>query len=129
MNARRIGLVDKAFAVLDRTGDGVVDVDDVVEAFDATRHPEVVAGAKTSDDVFREFLDTFEVGGEKDGHVSKAEFRNYYANVSASVDDDDYFELMIRMARRLLTRSSTRVEKRSIGAASRRLSRNQRNRS
>ena len=87
------------------------------------------AGKTTEQEVYREFLETFDVGGELDGRVTLDEFKKYYANVSSSVDDDDYFELMIRMARRLLTRSSTRVEKRSIGAASRRLSRNQRNRS
>ena len=43
-----------------------------------------------------QFLDTFDVGGVHDGKVTKDEFVNYYNNVSASVDDDDYFELMIR---------------------------------
>ena len=46
----------------------------------------------------REFLDTFDVGGVKDGKVTPEEFCNYYANVSASIDNDDYFELMIRNA-------------------------------
>ena len=30
--------------------------------------------------------------------MTKQEFRNYYTNVSASIDDDDYFELMLRNA-------------------------------
>ena len=46
----------------------------------------------------REFLDTFDVGGEKDGKVTLSEFENYYSNISASIDDDVYFELMIRNA-------------------------------
>ena len=45
-----------------------------------------------------EFLETFEVGGEKDGHVTRREFDKYYQNVSSSIDDDDYFELMMRNA-------------------------------
>ena len=33
-----------------------------------------------------------------DGKVTPTEFMNYYANVSSSVDNDDYFELMMRNA-------------------------------
>lgn len=47
--------------------------------------------------MFREFLDNFD-GGEKDGVVHPEEFERYYASLSASIDDDDYFELMIRNA-------------------------------
>ena len=31
-----------------------------------------------------------------DGKVTKDEWKNYYDNVSMSIDEDDYFELMIR---------------------------------
>jgi hypothetical protein len=48
--------------------------------------------------VLREFLDTFDVGGEVDGKVTRQEFMNYYHNLSASIDNEDYFELMIRNA-------------------------------
>ncbi len=44
-----------------------------------------------------EFLDTFDTI-EKDGTVTPAEFIKYYGNVSSSIDEDDYFELMIRNA-------------------------------
>ena len=47
--------------------------------------------------VSSQFLDTFDAG-EKDGKVTPDEFVRYYGNVSASIDDDDYFELMIRNA-------------------------------
>ena len=33
-----------------------------------------------------------------DGKVTKQEFENYYANIGASIENDDYFELMIRNA-------------------------------
>src|SRR5690606_3220851 len=50
---------------------------------------------------FREFLDTFDVGGVKDGEVTREEFTNYYTNLGANIDNDDYFELMIRNAWRI----------------------------
>jgi hypothetical protein len=31
-----------------------------------------------------------------DGKVTKNEFENYYYNVSAAIDRDEYFELMMR---------------------------------
>ena len=48
--------------------------------------------------IYREFLDTFDVGGIPDGKVTPVEFLNYYSNVSSSIDNDDYFELMMRNA-------------------------------
>ena len=87
-----------AFNKMDKTGDGVIDPEDVIDTYDASKHPDVLAGKKTADEVLREFLDTFDVGGEKDGKVTRNEFENYYTNIGANIDNDDYFELMIRNA-------------------------------
>ena len=51
-----------------------------------------------SHQVLNGFLETFEVGGVVDGKVTLQEFVNYYQRVSSSIDDDDYFELMMRNA-------------------------------
>jgi len=98
MNDVRRGLVMLAFDVMDKDGNGFLEPDDVVSSYNAKKHPEVLAGKKTENEVLTEFLDTFDVGGEKDGKVTKNEFCNYYKNISASIDRDDYFELMIRNA-------------------------------
>ncbi|CEG37563.1 calcyphosin-like protein [Plasmopara halstedii] len=63
----------------------------------AKKHPDVLQGRKTKDEVLLEFLDTFD-GGEKDGKVHPNKFVRYYTNISASIDDDYYFELVIRNA-------------------------------
>ena len=38
------------------------------------------------------------MGGVIDGMVTRQEFVNYYTNIGANIDLDDYFELMIRNA-------------------------------
>ena len=98
LTPRRLALVHQAFKQIDKDGNGVLEPADVVGAYDASKHPEVIAGRMTPDQVLQEFLETFDVGGEVDGKVTKEEFVNYYTNVGANIDDDDYFELMIRNA-------------------------------
>ena len=95
LNQRRLGLVHLAFNILDKDGNGAIDPDEVISLYNASKHPDVIAGRKT-EEVMEEFLHTFDVGGEVDGKVTKQEFTNYYSNISASIDNDDYFELMIR---------------------------------
>ena len=87
-----------AFDILDKNGTGEIDPSDLVGVYDTSKHPDVISKKKSSQDVLREFLDGFDVGGVVDGMVTRTEFENYYANVSASIDDDTYFELMIRNA-------------------------------
>ncbi|KAJ1423524.1 hypothetical protein B484DRAFT_315850, partial [Ochromonadaceae sp. CCMP2298] len=98
MTNRRRQLVALAFNKLDKDGSGTLEPDDIISTYDASHHPDVMAGKRTAADVLAEFLETFEVGGEKDGVVTRNEFENYYANVGASIDNEDYFELMIRNA-------------------------------
>jgi Ca2+-binding EF-hand superfamily protein len=90
-------LVLKAFKVLDASGDGVVDINDIKARYNAQRHPDVISGKCTETEVLEAFLDTFN-GTRHDGKVAPKDFCEYYSNVSASIDDDDYFELMIRNA-------------------------------
>ena len=40
-----------AFAVFDKDGSGVIEPDDIVDAYDASKHPDVMAGRKTADQV------------------------------------------------------------------------------
>ena len=77
----------------------MVDIDDIRDVYNADRHPDLIAGKRTAESVLKEFLLNFEgPNGDKDGTVTEDEFVSYYSNISASIDDDDYFELMLRNA-------------------------------
>ena len=94
-------LVHQVFDRLDPYGQNEVDPQDLILNFDATRHPDVSAGARNADDVVKEFLETFDVGGVVPGKITRDEFVNYYHNIAASINEDDYMELIIRRTWRL----------------------------
>lgn len=98
LSFKRRELVERVLQQFDATGDGVLSPEDVIDRFDPTEHPDVKSGSKKAQDVFREFLRSFEVGGEIEGKITRREFLNYYHNVSASIEHDDYFEVMLRHA-------------------------------
>ncbi|KAF6028731.1 hypothetical protein EB796_012963 [Bugula neritina] len=95
MSQRRLGLVAAAFSKLDITGDGKITVEDLAGVYNARKHPKYMNGEWTEKQVKLEFLKNFDAGN-KDGTVEKHEFFSYYAGVSASIDQDPYFDLMMR---------------------------------
>uniref|UniRef100_A0A3B4VGR8 Calcyphosine-like b n=2 Tax=Seriola dumerili TaxID=41447 RepID=A0A3B4VGR8_SERDU len=101
MSKARKEVVMQAFRKLDKTGDGVITIEDLQGVYNAKYHPKYQNGEWTEDQVFRKFLDSFDSPYDKDGKVTKEEFLNYYCGVSASIDSDVYFILMMRNAWRL----------------------------
>lgn len=97
INQRRQQMIDMAYRVLDKTGNGVITIDDIADTYNVKHDPDVLAGTIPPDQALENFLSQFDTI-EKDGVVSKKEFTDYYRNVSSSIDNDDYFELMIRNA-------------------------------
>lgn len=100
LNPFRQKIVKTAFTKLDRDGSGVIDLNDIKGVYNASRHPDVKSGKKSEDEVLGEFIETFEMhhqysGGTRDRSVTLAEFMEYYNNVGASIDNDQYFELMM----------------------------------
>lgn len=67
-----------------------------VYAHNARKHPKYLSGEWTEEEVLRSFLDSMDTPGCPDGKVTKEEFLNYYAGVSATVEEDSYFDLLMR---------------------------------
>ena len=97
MNERRLGLVRLAYNKLDRDHSGLVDLNDIATAYDVSQHPKFKSGEMSKNDILSEFMAQWDTN-IRDNKVTLDEFIDYYKDVSASVDEDDYFELMIRNA-------------------------------
>ena len=111
MNMARKKIVAQAFKKLDKDGNGWIDINDVRGVYKANKHPDVLSGKKTEDQILQEFLETFETAHAMRNNdapnyvVTKEEFEEYYNNISCSIDDDMYFMTMINNAWKLTEES------------------------
>lgn len=84
MSPFRKSIVAKAFAKLDKDGNGYIDINDLRGVYSGKKHPDVLSGKKTEDQILNEFLETFEVhhsmrtNGAPDHIITKEEFDEYY---------------------------------------------------
>ena len=99
--------MNQIYDLLDKQGLDAIDPQTLIAHFDANRHPEVLSKVRSADAVRKEFLDTFDVGGVQPGKITREEFVRYYTNISAGVNDDDYFELTLRNVWHIAENAST----------------------
>jgi len=72
----RLAYVIKAFEKLDTDGSGVIELEEIKERYNTSKHPDVISGKKTSDQVLIEFMETFEMhhanmhNGRPDGRIT-----------------------------------------------------------
>jgi len=106
MNPTREAIAMKAYKIMDKDGSGQLDINDIRQTYNAKQHPDVKSGKKTEDQILGEFLDTFEDhfadmkgnADSRDGKINMNEWKEYYNNVSMSIDDDEYFLVMMNSA-------------------------------
>ena len=76
-------------------GDGLVKLDDIAQLYDVSKHPEVQSGRKQPKEVYLEFMRLWDTQ-VADGIVTFEEFLDYFRDVSASIDTDEYFGVMMK---------------------------------
>lgn len=96
----RISWIKKAYQKLDVNGDGTVKLDDIAKLYDVSKHPDVTQGRKDPKQVYLEFMKLWDTQ-VADGVVTFEEFLDYFADVSASIDTDEYFAAMMQSAWKL----------------------------
>ena len=94
-------MVDRAFDRLDTDGDGTLDYQEVLAGYNAKQDPRVINGDATAEQAKIDFLGAFEfskAGSEIKGCVTRKEWREFFNNISASVDSDRMFEMTLNNA-------------------------------
>ena len=89
LNERRLNIVKKAFAFLDKTNSGRIAISEVAATYDVHTHPRFVNGSHSRDQLLAEFLLNFE--SAKSGFIVQKEFTEYYQDVSMTYTHDDTF--------------------------------------
>ena len=98
MNDFRRQIVEKTFDKLDKEKKGKVDYNIIRESYNADKHPEVLNGKRTKQEVLARFIDMFEYHfnllnkNKNKNEATKEEFEEFYNYISVFIDNDKYFE-------------------------------------
>ena len=94
-NSERQKVIDEAFHKFEKDGSGMIDIRDLKGVFNAEKHPKVVSGEITQEQAFDEFSRNFNdhTGA---GKIQRCEWNDYYAAVSASVEDNEHFIMLVK---------------------------------
>ncbi|CAD8052399.1 unnamed protein product [Paramecium primaurelia] len=99
-NENRMQVIIQAFKKFDKDNLGYIVADDFKGIFNAKNHPKVTRGELTEDQAYIELLQYFKEGN-KSGHITLDEWKEYYAAISADIEKDDNFILLIKETWRL----------------------------
>nr|CAI9703672.1 unnamed protein product [Rangifer tarandus platyrhynchus] len=96
MNEYRKSFVRKAFMKLDFNKTGSVSIIDIRKCYCAKKHPQVISGHFTEEEIKSSFLETLKDACNKSDEVSYGEFEDYYEGLSIGIVDDEDFVNIIR---------------------------------
>lgn len=96
MNEYRKAFVRKAYMKLDFNKTGSVPMVDIRKCYCAKKHPLVLAGKATEEEIKSSFLETLGESCSSPEEVSYSEFEDYYEGLSIGIADDDDFVNILR---------------------------------
>ncbi|XP_062469754.1 calcyphosin-2 isoform X5 [Pezoporus occidentalis] len=96
MNEYRKAFVRKAYMKLDFNKTGSVPMVDIRKCYCAKKHPLVLAGKATEEEIKSSFLETLGESCSNPNEVSYSEFEDYYEGLSIGIVDDDDFVNILR---------------------------------
>uniref|UniRef100_A0A8C8EB52 Calcyphosine 2 n=1 Tax=Otus sunia TaxID=257818 RepID=A0A8C8EB52_9STRI len=96
MNEYRKAFVRKAYMKLDFNKTGSVPMVDIRKCYCAKKHPLVLAGKATEEEIKLSFLETLGESCSNPNEVSYSEFEDYYEGLSIGIMDDDDFVNILR---------------------------------
>uniref|UniRef100_A0A8D1Q1V0 Calcyphosine 2 n=1 Tax=Sus scrofa TaxID=9823 RepID=A0A8D1Q1V0_PIG len=96
MNEYRKSFVRKAFMKLDFNKTGTVSITDIRKCYCAKKHPQVISGHSTEEEIKSSFLETLKDACIKSDEVSYGEFEDYYEGLSIGIIDDEDFVNILR---------------------------------
>ncbi|XP_073476122.1 calcyphosin-2 isoform X1 [Aquarana catesbeiana] len=95
MNEYRKSLVRKVFMKLDPNKTGAVSMVDVRKFYCAKKHPQVLEGSASEEEIKSAFLETLESACTNPQEVSYSEFEDYYEGLSIGIlSDEDFINIL-----------------------------------
>ena len=96
MSEARSKVVTSVFAAMSKDGGASVSADDLAYYFDGKEHPLCSVADLSAQDALAHMFMSCAKKGVMSSSISLAEFKEYYADLSAAVDDDAYFESVLK---------------------------------
>ncbi|XP_072511503.1 calcyphosin-2 isoform X2 [Notamacropus eugenii] len=96
MNEYRKAFLRKAYMKLDFTKTGSVSMVDIKKCYCAKKHPHVISGCATEEEIKSSFIETLENACSHMHEVLYCEFEDYYEGLSCEVSDDEDFINILR---------------------------------
>lgn len=94
-NRERQTVIDLVFYKFDKNKTGYAESTELRKVFNCVKHPRYLMGDFSEDQIFYLFLKNFS-NEKKISSVTKRQWDDYYAGISATIDDDVHFIRLIK---------------------------------